>query len=638
MRLASLFCDHAVLQRDQPIPVWGTAAPNGQVTVTLAGHTARVIANAQGTWLVRFPALPTGGPYELTAESDSGRAVAHDILIGEVWVCAGQSNMEMRLGQTLPLDEVALAPLPQVRLFSVSNPARVIRQQEAHGCWVSADSEALRNFSAVGGWFAREVHKELNVPIGLIGMAWGGSRIEAWTSREALVQDPVIRHEVQKYEDHVFSPERPKEETFANFADWERRGAPQDSDNRGLKEGWADSNFNDAAWQIMQLPSRWQYAGHPENGIFWFRRNVTIPSDWAGKDLELHLGAADKHDDTWVNGVHVGGLSWENGPEAWATPRVYPVPGHLIKGDGQVCIAVRVRSHVYHGGLTGPEDEMYLVPAGTKKSDKLSLVGKWRYAIEQNWGVVTPPVLWGTGGEGDHNTPAILFDSRVFPILPYGIRGVLWYQGESNAFKPEEYRRLLPAMIRDWRRAWGQGDFPFLQVQLANYMPFSPTPSRSDWAELRDAQAAALTDANVGMAVAIDIGDAKDIHPRDKRSVGLRLARWALAETYGRGGLPSGPLYAGFTTAAGGRIRIRLRYASGLRTRDGGPPKHIAIAGNDKKFHWAESKIEGECLVVWHPQIPLPLSVRYAWADNPEGCNLVNADGFPASPFRTDNW
>lgn len=638
MRLATLFCDHAVLQRDQPIPVWGTAEPNEIVRVTLAGHSARIAANARGSWLVRLPSLPAGGPYELKAESATGSAVAQDILIGEVWLCAGQSNMEFKLAQTEPLDESATSALPSVRLFNATNPARLVRQQDAEGRWRIGDSEALVNFSGVGCWFARQIDQELGVPIGLIGVAWGGTRIQAWMSREALMLDPVWRHEIQKYEDYVFSPERRQDEVYTSFADWEVRGTPQDTGNRGLKEGWADPNFDDALWPVMQLPNRWQDVGHAGNGIFWFRRTINIPRHWVGQDLELHLGAADKHDDTWVNSVRVGGLSWEYGPEAWATPRVYPVPAKLIQADGQVCIAVRVRSHVYHGGLIGPENEMYLVPVGGEKSTALPLSEKWRYTIEQDWGVVVPPGTICAGGEGDANSLSILFDSRIYPILPYGIRGVLWYQGESNASAADEYRRLLPALIRDWRRAWGQGDFPFLQVQLANFKPHSFTPSSSDWAELRDAQAAALEEPNVGMAVAIDVGDSKDIHPRDKRSVGLRLARWALAETYGKGGLPSGPLFSGFSHEANGRIRIHFRYAGGLRTRGGGAPGHVAIADRKRTFHWAQSEIEGESLVVWHPQIPLPLAVRYAWADNPEGCNLVNAADLPAAPFRTDTW
>ena len=232
----------------------------------------------------------------------------------------------------------------------------------------------------------------------------------------------------------------------------------------------------------------------------------------------------------------------------------------------------------------------------------------------------------------------MLFESRVAPLVPYSIRGVIWYQGESNASEALIYRRLLPLMIRDWRHLWGQGDFPFLQVQLANFGSAAVEPGRSQWAELRDAQATALSEPNTGMVVAIDVGEANDLHPPDKRSVGLRLARWALAETYFRGGEPSGPLYAGSTIGPGGSMRIHFRHGAGLATRDGNPVRHLAIAGTDRNFVTAESRIDGETLVAWHPQVSRPAAARYAWADNPEGCNLINAAGLPASPFRTDAW
>ena len=638
MQLAPLFQDHAVLQRDHSIPIWGVGEPDELITVTLAGRCAQTLSGPDGHWLVRLPALAAGGPYELVATSPSKTIRLQDILIGEVWVCAGQSNMEWPLCQTVPLEGEATAPMPGVRLLNVANPARLGRQRLITGSWAPATREALSSFSGVGCWFARRIHQELGVPVGLIGIAWGGTRIQAWISREALIQDPVVGEEVRQYENCLFSPEAVPMDRYMNFADWERRGAPQDTGNRGLTEGWAQPDFEDGAWRTMPVPSRWQDEGHPDNGVLWFRRTVTVPSGWIGQPLQLHLGAIDKHDDTWVNGERVGGLSWDDGPDTWATPRRYDIPSHLIGTDARLCLAVRARSHVYHGGLLGPAAEMRVHPVDDPDS-ALPLAGTWHYAVEQNWGVVIPPSsMWGLPGRDNPNSLSILFDSRVAPLLPYGIRGVLWYQGESNAAEASLYRRLLQTMIRDWRRAWGQGDFPFLQVQLANFQKARPEPCRSDWAELREAQAAALTEPNTGMAVAIDVGEADDIHPRDKRSVGLRLAQWALAETYGRGGVPSGPLYAGKTILADGRIRIHFRHSTGLRTRDGGVPRHVAIAGHDRKFVWAESVIEGESLLVWHPQIPQPLSVRYAWADNPAGCNLVNGADLPAAPFRTDDW
>jgi sialate O-acetylesterase len=283
--------------------------------------------------------------------------------------------------------------------------------------------------------------------------------------------------------------------------------------------------------------------------------------------------------------------------------------------------------------MTGPSEAMRIHPVGATH-DALALAGAWHYAIEADWGVQTPPQEQMM--PGSPNAPYTLFDSRLAPLLPYGIRGVIWYQGENNADEPQVYRRLLPQMIADWRRAFAQGDVPFIQVQLANFMRPAEQPRHSKWAELRDAQSATTRACpNVGMAVAIDVGDAADIHPTDKRSVGERLARWALARTYGRPGAAGGPVFAGMAIEAGGRLRCRFTDAAGLRTRDGGRPSHVAIAGVDKVFVWAEAAIEGETLVAWSPRIAKPYHVRYAWADNPEGCNLVNGDGLPAGPFCT---
>jgi len=635
MRFAPLFHDHAVLQRDLSIPIWGTAGAEQDVTVSLAGTTVRATAGPDGAWLVRFPALPAGGPHELVARAASGEAIARDVLIGDVWVCSGQSNMEWKLSETNQMGSAAENAFPSIRVLTVSTPARHGRQTAIDGRWTLATHASLRQFSAVGGWFGKELHRNLGVPIGLINNAWGGTRVQAWISREGLMQDPGGRDDVTTYESRIFLPSGTQGPEFTSFDDWVNRGAPKDSGNAGLGKGWATSAFSDQDWRTMTLPGAWQNNGHPGSGVFWFRRTVAVPADWSGRDLDLRLGAIDKHDDTYVNGERVGGLSWEQGPSTWNTLREYTIPARLIGRDGRVTIAIRARSHVYHGGLIGPITEMRLHPRGADEH-AIDLSGKWQYTIEQDWGVQTPPAM--LLGVGNANSPYTLFDSRLSPLIPYGIRGAIWYQGESNAHEAQVYRRLLPLMIRDWRRAWGQGDFPFVQVQLANYKTDSGVPGRSEWAELREAQTATLAEPQTGMAVAIDIGDAADIHPRNKRSVGERLARWALSQHYGTGGLPSGPLFTRMTSETAGRLRCHFNYADGLKTSDTAAPKRVCIAGSDKTFVWAETRIEGETLIAWHPTIAKPVAVRYAWSDNPVGCNLVNSAGLPASPFRSDTW
>ncbi|HSI08701.1 MAG TPA: sialate O-acetylesterase [Rariglobus sp.] len=630
---APVFSDHAVLQRDIFIPIWGTAAPSAVVTVRLADRVGRVIASPEGRWLVRLPALPAGGPHELAASTDSGeaRSIA-DVLIGDVWICAGQSNMEWELSQTAQGLSESESRLPGIRLLTVKTPARLGPQMEIDGRWTAATQETLGKFSAVGAWFGLTLHRELGVPVGLVCIAWGGTRLQAWMSREALVLDPDGLDEVSAYEKTAYAIPEPG--VTPTPADWQRESLLLDACNLGLERGWASPSFDDRLWKKMTLPARWQDHGHAENGVFWFRRQVTLPASWHGRDLVLHLGAIDKHDDTYVGGERVGGLSWSAGDNAWCTPRVYRVPAGLVRGE-VLQIAVRARSHCFHGGLTGPGSAMQLIVAGDVMSG-VTLAGEWRYEREQDWGVRIPPDA--RIAPGSPNSPFTLFDSRLAPLVPYAMRGVIWYQGESNVSEAARYRRLFPQMVRDWRRAFGQGAFPFIQVQLANYMPPSVQPGPSVWAELREAQAAAMSEPGVGMAVAIDIGEAGDIHPRNKRSVGERLARWALSEAYGQPGDSCGPLFAGLTKE-GGRLRVAFTRAGGLRTNDGLPPRQVAIAGEARVFVWAEARIEGETLVAWSEHVPTPVAVRYAWADNPEGCNLIGGSAsLPAAPFRSDSW
>ena len=660
MRFASPFQEHAVLQRDKPIPVWGWAGPNEEVVVRLGGAAARMTTGADGRWLVRLPTMPAGGPHELVAASRSGEARAGDLLVGEVWIASGQSNMAFTLAESLQAPPEEESNLPGMRLLNVSTQAFQVAQSDVCARWELASHATLSGFSAAAGWFGRILHRELGVPVGVISNALGATRIQAWTSREALVSHRLGVDDVLSYENYAYRPERQSGKEFATMDEWEAHMATRDTGNAGLGKGWAAPGFDDRAWKTQAMPARWQDYGHPGSGVFWFRRSVRIPTAWRGRDLELRLGALDKHDDTYVGGERVGGLSWADGPNTWFTPRVYRVPARLVAPDGAVCIAIRVRSHVHHGGMIGPAAAMLLHPACAEASafaqasadnpaDKsagrpageaagaLQLDGEWRYECEQDWGVQEPVKV--VMGPGNANAPYTLFDSRIAPLVPYGVRGFIWYQGESNVAEAAAYRELLPLMIGDWRRAFGQGDLAFLQVQIANHGFLIPKePRASELSLLREAQAEALSLPAVGMAVAIDIGDAHDVHARDKRSVGERLARWALAATYGRGGAPSGPLYEGMTIEAGNRIRIRFRHAEGLRTRDGGKPQHVAIAGTDRVFVWAEAAVEAETLLVWHPGIARPAAVRYAWADNPENCNLVNGAGLPAAPFRTDRW
>jgi sialate O-acetylesterase len=409
-----------------------------------------------------------------------------------------------------------------------------------------------------------------------------------------------------------------------------------DPGNKGEAAGFADPARDREGWKKMRLPGLLESAGLDVDGVVWFRREVLIPAAWAGQDLSLSLGAIDDFDTTYFNGERVGATGTET-PNSYMAPRRYRVPGRLVRAGANV-VAVRVYDRMGGGGFSG--GDLSLTPAGGPKQEPLALAGEWDYKPE--FVVPGARIDFSTQpqppGPRNHNNPTVLYNAMIAPLTPFHIRGAVWYQGESNAGRAHQYRTLFPAMINDWRRAWrDEGGFPFYFVQLANWRPARPEPSESDWAELREAQFLTMRRVpRTGMAVAIDIGDPADIHPRNKLDVGLRLARWARRQTYGQRIVPSGPLYVSHGVE-GERVRVRFEHAAGLKTRDGSAPKGFAVAGADRKFVWAEARIEGDAVVVWSPRVPRPVAVRYAWADSP-ACNLYNGAGLPASPFRTDDW
>lgn len=635
MKLAALFSDHAVLQQGMSVPVWGRTKPRSRVRVTVGSAVAESFSDDEGQFLVRLPPQPAGGPYTLLAETadKSDRALVQDVCFGEVWVCSGQSNMQWVLKDTGRVPEKV--DLPGVRMLTVSNVAMPVRQNDVYASWQVASADTMGGYSAVGFHLAHRLHQELGVPVGIINTSWGGTRIEAWTSRDELMLHPDTAREVERYELSTHTA-----------AFWDRLGSldpldgaqrlkldelcyPADPCNDGEKNGWASPEFNDAAWPLMRLPGTWQERGHNYSGVFWFRRTVDVPAEWVGKDLLLDIGAVDKADITYFNGERVGATGTGFDQTVWNKQRQYRVPGRLVRRTGNV-IAVRAYSFLYSGGLWGPAEAMSVRTADGAGS--IPLAGDWRAHCEHNFGSVQPMLIRGPGFP---NAPHTLFDSMIRPLIPYAIRGAAWYQGESNDSNSAQYGRLLKAMIRDWRRAWGQGNFPFLTVQLANYTTPSAFDPASAWAVVREGQLQSLAEPATGLAVAIDIGEEVDIHPRNKADVGARLAQWALARVYGKAVVPSGPLYAGMTIE-GCRIRLRFEHVGGGLVARGGDLKTFVIAGEDRKFKPGIARIDGATVVVESPDVPEPIAVRYAWANNPEGCNLYNAEGLPASPFRTD--
>jgi sialate O-acetylesterase len=630
LRVSELIADGMVMQREVPVPVWGRAAPGDQVTVTFDGRTHTTKADPRGGWKVTLPAREAGGPYEMTVTAKGERIEVRDILVGDVWVSAGQSNMQWPVADSKDAArEVAAAGDPQIRHFKVP-PSWAPRPDStlAGGSWEPADPEHVGQFTAVGYYFARELRKSVPVPIGLINTTWGGSRIEAWMSAPALGLDwPGLVSEEREYQRRVQDALRA------------RLGAMPMHDG-GLVDGralWADPTLDDRDWGTMAVPSAWDEVGYEAmDGVAWYRTTFYLTDAEARAGVRLALGQIDDSDVSYVNGHEVGRTE-----HAWNKPRIYAVPASALQ-PGRNVVAVRVEDTGGGGGIQGAPDSLYVEVGAARRA----LAGRWRFRV----GAAKVKAK----GRQPNEVPTLVYNKMVHPLLPYPIKGVIWYQGEANANEYEDavaYRKLFPDMIRDWRRGWQLGEFPFLFVQLASYMApdadyMAPDPEpaeRSAWAALREAQAAALALPGTAQAVTIDIGDANDIHPKNKQDVGLRLALAARRIAYGQDVIHSGPIYRRHHVR-NGRVVLEFDQCEGGPVAKGGSgetPRAVhgfAVAGPDRRFVWAEAVIEGDHVVVWSDRVPDPVAVRYAWGNNPATANLFNQVGLPASPFRTDAW
>lgn len=627
-----------VLQREQSLPVWGWATPGATVTVELAGHRAQGTAAADGKWQVSLPALQAGGPHTLTAQTSGAEpVVVTDIMVGEVWLCSGQSNMEFMLsGVKNSQAALAGANQPLIRLFQVPKIASYDPATDVSAQWAVCTPESASTFSAVGYFHALELQRRLGVSVGLINASWGGTIAEAWTSREGLAAEPMFASIISDCDRLLTCDKKEWDELRSKYAEWDetymKHHVPR---NLGLEQGWEKPDASSEGWVPFKVPGYWQRAGFNFSGVLWFRREVMIPNEWAGKDLTLSIGACDKSEWTYFNGEPVGSFTIDDNPNAWSMPRTYTVPGRLVKA-GRNVLAVRVFSNIYDGGMSGPTHLMFVKSATAPDAESIPLHGTWSARVEHDFGIVPPPPPLPPSADNPH-VPWTLFGGMIAPLVPYAMRGAIWYQGESNESRTLQYRTLFPALIRDWRKHWGQEHFHFYFVQLANFRILLDHPDESRWAEIREAQRLALALPDTGMAVIIDVGEGEDIHPTNKQDVGLRLALNALSKIHGlKEVTPCGPLYKS-SQVEGAQMRIHFDlFGSPLEVR-GGSLKGFAIAGADRKFVWGDARIDGDTLVVSSPEVPAPVAVRYAWADNPP-CTLYNRAGLPASPFRTDDW
>jgi sialate O-acetylesterase len=623
VRIPRIIGSNMVVQRNMPITLWGWADSREKVTITFAGKSLSSKADNQGKWKIVFPSMDAGGPYSMEIRGKN-LMVLHNIMVGEVWICSGQSNMEFVVKSSINGPEEAQAAIyPEVRLFDVPNRVAFSPAEDVTGGeWMECSPATVANFSAVGYFFGRDLFQDLKVPVGLISTNWGGTLIESWTSEDALYTVPERRSSV----DRLRNLDLEKVE-----ADQKQRVSYIKSLVTGTTDGivnnkaiWSAADYDDKDWAQMKVPGLWEQSLLPGlDGVVWFRREVEIPENMMQSDVILSLGKIDDSDITWFNGTQIGSMV-----NKYNTERYYSVPGDLLK-PGKNIITVRIEDTGGGGGFWSADSMMYLQGL----NQRIPLAGDWKFKIN--------PLQYSFDESlsGPNDYPCVLYNGMIYPLLNYAVKGALWYQGESNADEAYLYRTLLPLMINNWRDKWNNPDLVFLIVQLANFQQPSDKPGNSDWAELREAQQMALSLPLTGMAVTIDIGDAEDIHPRDKQDVGFRLFLAARKIAYHENIVFSGPVYKSYTIEAN-RIVIAFEHTgNGLVARDKyGYVKGFAISGADQNFKWARAMIKGDQVVVFYTEVTETVAVRYAWADNPDDANLYNKEGLPAAPFRTDTW
>ncbi|MBD9367681.1 sialate O-acetylesterase [Xanthomonas sp. XNM01] len=617
VELPRVFGEGMVLQRDQPLPVWGRADAGVQVRVEIAGQAATARADAEGAWRVVLAPLPAGGPHVLRVDDGRAPVALGDVLVGDVWLASGQSNMEWPIGQSADADaQIASATDPRIRHFKIPKSWSGAPQwQLAGGVWEKASPQVAGHFSAVAHQFARELRRSTGVPIGIVDSTWGGSSIEAWTDAATQGLDPAAQ--AARAEALQRSDAQALAQTRGNLARWPE--LPADD------SGWQAATLDESDWVPIQVPALWETVGwNGMDGVAWYRTTFTLSAAEAKAGVLLGVGRIDDSDVTWVNGVEVGQTRM-----AYDTPRRYPVPATALRA-GLNHVAVRVTDTGGGGGIDGKAGELFVQPLGAAPRP---LDGTWRFRVAQ---AATVALV-----DDKNQHPALLYNAMIHPLQAYGIRGVIWYQGEANAgtvAQATAYRSQFPALIRQWRAQWHAPALPFLWVQLASFSSGSDAGDTSPWSLLREAQTATLALPATAQAVTLDIGEAHDIHPRNKREVGRRLALGARAVAYGDPVDWRGPVVQE-VSFADHAAQVRFDSDDGLAVRGGGREVHgFAVAGADRVFHPAQATLVGDTVVARSTAVPAPVAVRYAWRDEAGAADLVDEAGLPAGPFRSDTW
>jgi sialate O-acetylesterase len=617
VKLPLLFNDGMVLQREKPIPVWGWADVGEKIEIRLNDQVVRTKTGKDGKWMVHLTPEKAGGPYRMTVKGQNTVAL-NDVWIGEVWICSGQSNMEFSVNKTMNAKgEIADADFPMIRQFLVekdmsATPKEILKS----GKWEICSTATVGNFTAVGYFFTKKIYAELKIPIGLIHTSWGGTCVETWTSREAFEGDDGFKAMMAGIP--IVDMDSMAANQLKSITDRIEKiqGTKIGADNETTFKHTA---FDDGNWSEMEAPGLWENQQLSDlDGVVWMRKSITVSKEAANKEAVLELAKIDDHDVTYINGVQVGTTN------RYDERRIYEIPSGVLK-EGTNVIAVKITDYSGGGGIWGDAPDLKL----TVQKTVIPLAGQWKYHVVKIRSEVSP-----------NSYPSLLYNAMLNPLIPYAFRGVLWYQGEANVNRAEQYKKTFPLMIADWRNKWGQGDFPFYYVQLSSFDEFGGNSNKgSKWAELREAQAATLQVPNTGMCVTIDIGDARDIHPTNKQDVGKRLAAIALHNVYEKDIVFSGPTFNSMETKENRIVLAFENIGSGLRTSDKyGYIKGFEIAGEDGQFHYAKAYIEGDGVIVHCDKVELPVAVRYGWSDDAGDCNLFNMENFPALPFRTDAW
>ncbi|MCC9063543.1 sialate O-acetylesterase [Flavobacterium piscisymbiosum] len=617
IKLPRLISDGMVLQRDTKVKIWGWASAKEKIELTFDNKTYKAITNAEGKWLVVLPSQKAGGPYEMTLKA-SNTIVLKNILFGDVWICSGQSNMELPMGRLKDKykEVIAKSENANIRQFLVPDQYYFANEKEdfTAGEWISANPVSVLQFSGVAYFFALEIYEKYKIPIGLINSALGGSPAESWISEENVKKFPDYYQEFLKYKDGTL--EKQIDENDRKISqEWYKLANNSDE---GLKNNWKNSDLDDSNWKTMNVPGYWadNELGNV-NGVVWFRKEFTIPKVQENI-AKFILGRIVDADSVYVNNHFVGTTSY------LYPPRIYSFNSNLLK-EGKNEISVRVINNSGKGGFV--LDKPYELVLG---NDTLDLKGSWKYQL----GAKMLPLPAQTFVRWK---PVGLYNEMIAPLKNYSIKGVLWYQGESSTKKPSEYYALMETLITNWRVQWQQPKLPFLYVQLTNFMDPKTEPVESNWAALRQQQLNTLKVPNTGMAVTIDLGEWNDIHPLNKYDVGKRLALQARKKVYGEKNLvASGPIFKAIEQKESKLILSFSDVGSGLMVKDNGELKSFAIAGNDGHFVWANAIIKDDKVIVWSDAVIDPFKVRYAWADNPVEANLYNKENLPASPFEAN--